>query len=67
VKKAGELSVVEVGLCIASQDLLRMQLTMCVLEICLQSPNSQKNTQINMGFHVRFVLQWTSLISLRPL
>ena len=42
MKKAGKLSVVEVGSCIASQDLLRMQLTMCVLEICLQSSNSQK-------------------------
>ena len=34
---AGEPSVVEVGSCIASQDLLRMQLIMCVLEICIQN------------------------------
>jgi hypothetical protein len=38
VKMAGEPSAVEVGSYTASRDLLRMQLTMCVLEICPLNP-----------------------------
>jgi hypothetical protein len=34
----------------------------------LSQPDITKiNTQINMGFHVRFVLQRKSLVSLRPM
>ena len=43
VKMAGELSVVEVGSSTASQDLLRTQLTMCVLEIRLVKPVSLRD------------------------
>jgi hypothetical protein len=40
---ADEPSVVEAGSCIASQDLLKMQLTTCVLEICFRTRFHEEN------------------------
>jgi hypothetical protein len=56
---AGGLLVVEVGSCTVSQDRLRKQSTMYVLEICPFQVRCAEGEygQVKMGLHLRFALQ----------